>query len=76
MVGDENLRQLDKWGVQTRHPAEWLMYIMEELGELSQAISEHLYWTGNVEDVISEAIQVSTLSLKVAEMYSCPECWK
>ena len=65
----EHLRQMKKWGVQSHTPSEWLMFITEELGELSQAISEYEYRHGSIEKVIREAIQTATLSLKVAEMY-------
>lgn len=70
-IQDENLRQLEKWGVQTRSPFEWLAYTTEELGELSNAISENYYREGLVEPVIEEAIQLATLALKIAEMYMC-----
>jgi NTP pyrophosphatase (non-canonical NTP hydrolase) len=66
----ENVKQIAKWGVQTRTPFEWLTYTTEELGELAKAISEHYYRDGKVEDVIKEAVQTATLVLKIAEMYS------
>ena len=65
----ENALQIDKWGVQTHSAFEWLTYTTEELGELAKAISEHEYRQGPREKVISEAIQVATLALKIAEMY-------
>jgi NTP pyrophosphatase (non-canonical NTP hydrolase) len=70
---EENTRQLNKWGIQTRTPFEWLAYTTEELGELAKAMSEHYYRDGNVEDVIKEAVQTATLVLKIAEMYSTME---
>jgi len=69
LVFRENHRQLEKWGVQDHLPAEWLMFTAEELGELAQAIGEWNYRCGSVEDVIEEAIQTATLSLKIAEMF-------
>jgi len=69
MVSDENDRQLEKWGVQDHHPFTWLAFTLEELGELSEAISDHLFREGTVEDVVMEAIQTATLALKIAEMY-------
>ena len=69
LIYEENLRQIDKWGVQDHHPFAWLAFTLEELGELSEAMSEHLYREGQIEDVIKEAIQTATLSLKIAEMY-------
>lgn len=64
----ENQRQITKWGVQTHTVFEWLAYVMEELGELAKAIAEYEYRDGNKEEIIAEAIQVATLSLKIAEM--------
>ena len=64
----EHLRQVDKWGLQTHTLFEWQNYITEELGELAKAISEHEYCNGSWEDIYKEAIQVATLSLKIAEM--------
>jgi len=69
MVWDENKRQIEKWGVQTRTPAEWMLYLSEEVGELAEAISEREYRNGRNADVLKEAIQVATLALKIAEMY-------
>jgi len=68
-IGDENIRQLEKWGTQTRSAFEWLTYTTEELGELANAISEFEYRKGKRIPVIREAIQVATLALKIAEMY-------
>jgi len=65
----ENLRQISKWGIQNRTAFEWLGYTTEELGSLAKAINEHHYRGGAKEKVISEAFQVATLALKIAEMY-------
>ena len=70
MVRNESGRQLDKWGVQDRHAFEWLAYTTEELGELAQAISEWVYRGGSPKNVIKEAIQTATLSLKIAEIFA------
>lgn len=66
----ENQRQLAKWGIQTHSAFEWLTYTAEELGELAKAIAEHEYRNGGKPEVVKEAIQVVTLALKIAEMYS------
>ena len=65
----ENIRQLEKWGIQDHSPSEWLMFTTEELGELAEAIGEWQYRGGLVEDVVKEAIQTATLCLKIAEMF-------
>lgn len=70
LVYRENMRQLKKWGVQDREPFEWLGFTTEELGELAEAIGEYRFREGLVEDVVKEAIQVATLSLKIAEMFN------
>lgn len=64
----EHKRQISKWGVQTHSIFEWLTYSIEELGELSKAISEAHYRDGELSDVYNEAIQTATLCLKIAEM--------
>jgi len=69
MVKDEHNNQVRKWGIQTHTPFEWLTYTTEELGSLAKAIGEYEYRDGTKNKIISEAIQVATLSLKIAEMY-------
>lgn len=66
---NESVRQVNKWGIQTHSAFEWLTYTAEELGSLAKAISEHEYRNGSKEKVVSEAIQVATLALKIAEMF-------
>jgi NTP pyrophosphatase (non-canonical NTP hydrolase) len=69
LVYRENLRQLEKWGVQDHDPFQWLAFALEELGELSEAISEYHFCQGDTSDVVKEAVQVATLCLKIAEMF-------
>lgn len=74
LVLEEHEHQIDKWGVQTHTPWEWLGYTLEELGELSAAISDYEYGDGLIgdgviSDVVREAIQAATLCLKIVEMY-------
>ena len=65
----ENNKQLAKWGIQDHEPFAWLAFATEELGELSEAISEYLYRNGKSDAVVHEAIQAATLCLKIAEMF-------
>jgi NTP pyrophosphatase (non-canonical NTP hydrolase) len=69
LIMHENLRQLEKWGIQDHSPESWLMFATEELGETAQAIGEFEYRDGLAEDVVKEAIQTATLMLKIAEMF-------
>ncbi len=66
----EHDRQCAKWGKQTRSAFEWLAYLMEEVGELAEAISEEHYRDGVPEDVVKEAVQAATLAAKIAAMFS------
>lgn len=68
LVLSEHTRQLAKWGIQTHRPSEWVLFTTEELGELAKAVSEHQYRSGSTDEIVKEAIQVATLSLKIAEM--------
>jgi len=69
LVYAENLRQLEKWGVQDHDPFQWLAFTLEELGETSDAITEWHFRGGKPEDVVKEAIETATLALKIAEMF-------
>ena len=70
LVLDEDRAQVKKWGLQEATMFEWLAYLTEEIGELSEAICDHQYQRedGTPEKVRAEAIQVATLALKIAEM--------
>ena len=65
---EESQKQIEKWGVQTRTPEEWMLYLTEEVGELAEAIAEHKYRDGTRDHVVEEAIQVTTLAMKIIEM--------
>ncbi|KKN50094.1 hypothetical protein LCGC14_0635920 [marine sediment metagenome] len=64
----ESNHQVEKWGIQTHSLFEWLNYTTEEIGELAKAVAEHHYRSGSEQDIYNEAIQLATLSLKIAEM--------
>lgn len=68
LIKSENELQLEKWGIQERTLPEWFMYTTEELGELSEAISEYVYRKGGARAIVNEAIQTATLCLKIADM--------
>jgi len=68
MVVAEDMAQVDKWGHQRHSIFEWLAFTTEELGELSQAICEHHFRDGDIQQIVLEATQVATLALKIAWM--------
>jgi hypothetical protein len=47
-----------------------LTYTTEELGELANAIGEFEHRGGPPSKVVNEAIQVATLAIKIAVMFS------
>lgn len=69
MIAEENHAQIEKWGVQNHHPYAWLAFLTEEVGELAEAMTEADFRGGRKQDVVKEAIQVATLSMKIAEMF-------
>ena len=62
-INDERDRQDKKWGEQNHHPLFWSAILMEELGELSQAIIDE----ENTDRIKSEAIQVAAVSIAFLE---------
>jgi len=68
-VREEHGRQIMKWGTQNVTTFEWLAYLTEEVGELAEAISEYEYRAGLPGHIMTEAIQVATLALKIAEIF-------
>ena len=68
-VREEHGRQIMKWGTQNVTSFEWLAYLIEEVGELAEAISEYEYRDGLPGHIMTEAIQVATLALKIAEIF-------
>jgi len=69
LIFKEHEHQIKKWGVQTHSIWEWLGYTTEELGSLAKAVGEWNYREGPSDKIVSEAIQVATLALKIAEMF-------
>lgn len=68
LINDEDKAQITKWDHQRHDVFEWLAYTVEELGELSRAISEYIYRDGDIESIVDEAVHTATLALKIAWM--------
>lgn len=72
LIEEERKRQDIKWGIQDVHPGWWLLYIAEEVGELSQAIT-HTFGSGKEPNptakgnVLKELIQVGALAKAMYE---------
>ena len=71
LIEAEDERQKAKWGIQCHSPAEWLMFLTEEVGELAEAIADFWFRDGDYESMQAEAVQVATLAIKIAWMVKC-----
>lgn len=56
LIFEERERIVEKWGVQEHSAAEWLVVLMEEVGEASQALLQ-----GRIEDAKTELIQCAAV---------------
>ncbi len=59
---DERDRQDQKWGLQDHSLPKWMVILMEEVGELSEAILEKKNWR-------AEVVQVAAVALAMLEQY-------
>ncbi len=70
---NERLRQDEKWGVQD-HPDEiWLAILVEEVGELCEAVLHEKFKMGGDKDVRTEAIQIAAVALAWIECHERQE---
>ena len=71
MVRAERSRQDEKWGTpQHNSPAAWISILVEEVGELAEAVNEKYVdpnGNGFVKDIIREAIQVAAVAVSIAQ---------
>jgi NTP pyrophosphatase (non-canonical NTP hydrolase) len=68
-IRQECERQIEKWGIQDHEPETWLMYLVEEVGEIAEAIQSERVGAKRKSEVVKEAVQAATLAVKIAEMY-------
>lgn len=67
-VAAEAHKQYKKWGIQNHTPVMWLTILIEEVGELAKAIVDCEFHNRGKSDITKEAIQVTTIALKIARM--------
>lgn len=63
----ERIRQEEKWGEQDHSPADWMMILMEEVGEFAQAEMDHRWRGAPGENIKKELIQVAAVALAMLE---------
>ncbi len=68
---NERKRQNEKWGEQNHEPIWWLGILMEEIGELAQAIIEIKFISfgsrGIPENIRMEAVHVAAVAVAFVE---------
>ena len=79
LVVGERHRQTDKWGDESgNHPFQWMSILMEEVGELAEAVNETVNETcfpsphvkperGGRAAILREAVQVAAVAVAIAE---------
>ena len=66
-IAAERQAQDSKWGEQNHHTLEWLSILVEEVGEVSQAINEYHWRDAPMENIRKELIQVAAVAVSALE---------
>jgi NTP pyrophosphatase (non-canonical NTP hydrolase) len=68
-IDDERTRQDTKWGIQRHDYGTWLQILIEEVGEVAQAMQKAKGWgkESDASDLYTELIHVSAVSAAIAE---------
>lgn len=62
----ERQRQDEKWGVQNHLPAQWMLILMEEVGEFSQAVLDAAHGADPA-NIRTELVQFTAVALSMLE---------
>lgn len=65
----ERMRQNRKWGIQRHSHGDWLKILIEEVGEVAQAMQKHKGWAKETDanDLYEELIHVAAVASVMAE---------
>lgn len=66
-VRHERLRQDAKWGEQNHDPKEWMLILMEEVGETAQTLQQCEKHTKTLGDYRQEMVQVAAVAVAAIE---------
>lgn len=68
-INSERNRQDFKWGEQVHDYPTWLTILVEEVGEVAQAIQTNKHWgkASDASDLYKELIQVAAVAAAIAE---------
>jgi NTP pyrophosphatase (non-canonical NTP hydrolase) len=75
-VDRERDRQNEKWGRQRHSDGDWLKILIEEVGEVAQAMQRQNEWGKETDasNKYEELIQVAAVALAIAEQFLEEEC--
>jgi NTP pyrophosphatase (non-canonical NTP hydrolase) len=65
----ERIRQNEKWGIQRHLYGNWLAILVEEVGEVAQAMQVHWGWgkQSDAQNLYDELIHVAAVASAIAE---------
>jgi NTP pyrophosphatase (non-canonical NTP hydrolase) len=68
-ISSERARQDAKWGVQRHDMGTWLQILIEEVGEVAQAMQTGKGWgkESDASDLYTELIHVAAVAVAIAE---------
>ena len=68
-IDSERSRQDDKWGIQRHDNGTWLQILIEEVGEVAQAMQKNKEWGKETDagNLYTELIHVSAVAAAIAE---------
>jgi len=67
LIARERLAQVRKWGIQNHSHQDWMMILMEEVGEFANAEMEHRYRNAPKERIKEELVQVCSVARAMLE---------
>jgi len=68
-IKSERIRQDNKWGEQNHSPADWLMILGEEVGEVNKAALEAKFGNKTLREYRKELIQVAAVAVAMIECF-------
>lgn len=65
----ERVRQNRKWGMQRHNHGDWLKILIEEVGEVAQAMQKEMHWgkDSDADDLYKELTHVAAVASAMAE---------
>ena len=68
-IREERTKQDAKWGEQNHAPADWLMILGEEVGEVNKAALEAKFGSSTLREYREELVQVAAVTVAMIECF-------